>query len=267
MTSPATTCPSCGKPAEGRFCSDCGTSLAPRACTACAAPLSPRAAFCHRCGTPAPGAPVPALRGAVPLPRSERGPWLFAGIACVGIVIATAIFLNRQHSAAASATPDMANAGGAAGNFTRPAPDISQMTPREQFDRLFDRVTRAAVQGDTAQVIQFMPMALGAYALVPDPDLDARFHAALLHLDIGDWAGARALADTMLVQQPGNLYAYLVRGTAAGFEQEQAALQQARRDFEQRYAEEMRIRGTQYAEHADLIDTFHREAQAAGVTP
>jgi hypothetical protein len=112
-----------------------------------------------------------------------------------------------------------------------------------------------------------MPMALGAYALVPDPDLDARFHAALLHLDIGDWDGARALADTMLVQQPGNLYAYLVRGSAAGFQQDQAGLQQAQRNFEQRYAEEMRVRGTQYAEHADLVANFHREAQAAGVIP
>lgn len=183
-------------------------------------------------------------------------------------MVATAIFLNRQHAAAAASTPDMANVGGASGGgFTAPAPDISQMTPREQFDRLFDRVTRAAMQGDTAQVIQFMPMALGAYALVPDPDLDARFHAALLHLDIGDWDGARALADTMLVQQPGNLYAYLVRGTAAGFQQDQAALRQAQGDFEEHYAAEMQARGTQYAEHTDLVSNFHQEAKAAGVVP
>lgn len=204
----------------------------------------------------------------MPLPRSERGPWLFAGIACIALVVATALFLKRQHAGAASATPDMANVGGAAGGgFTAPAPDISQMTPKEQFDRLFDRVTRAAVQGDTAQVIQFMPMALGAYALVTGPDLDTRFHAALLRLDIGDWDGARALADTMLIQQPGNLYAYIVRGTAAGFQQDQAALRQARRDFEQHYAAEMQARGTQYAEHTDLVSNFHQEARAAGVTP
>ena len=43
----------------------------------------------------------------------------------------------------------------------RPAPDISQMTPEERFDRLFNRIMQAAHQGDTVQIQRFLPMALG----------------------------------------------------------------------------------------------------------
>ena len=81
-------------------------------------------------------------------------------------------------------------APGAAG----PAPDISRMTPRERFDRLFNRVMQAAEQGDTAQVERFTPMALGAYAQLDSVNADARYHAAVLRLQVGDLAGALALA-------------------------------------------------------------------------
>ena len=37
------------------------------------------------------------------------------------------------------------------------------MTPRERFDRLFNRIMQAAERGDSAQVERFTPMALGAY--------------------------------------------------------------------------------------------------------
>ena len=41
-------------------------------------------------------------------------------------------------------------------------------------------------------------MALGAYAQLDTFDADARYHAAVLHLQSGDVAGAHALADTIL---------------------------------------------------------------------
>ena len=72
---------------------------------------------------------------------------------------------------------DPANAGAVAGDTTAragAAPDISQLSPRERFDRLFNRIMQAAEQGDTAQVRRFTPMALGAYAQLDTIDADAR---------------------------------------------------------------------------------------------
>ena len=73
--------------------------------------------------------------------------------------------------------PEVGNAGNP-GLSTR-APDISNMSPEERFLRLWDRVERAASNGDTTTVRQFAPMALGAYAQLPSADNDQRFHAAL----------------------------------------------------------------------------------------
>lgn len=257
MDSPVNTCPACGAGASGRFCSECGASLTTRVCASCEAPLSPTAAFCHRCGTSAPGG---AARVLLPTPASDRGAWLFAGAACIVLVLATIFFLTRQR--VERDRPDMANVGSATGSVSGPAPDISQMTPLEQFNALFDRVTRAAQEGDSAEVVTFMPMALGAYQRVPDPDLDTRFHSALLHLDIGDWPGALALADTMLSESPGNLYTYVVRGTAARYQQDEERRQEAERVFLERYDEEMEARGLEYAEHSALVEDFRQEAQA-----
>src|SRR2546423_1717293 len=68
--------------------------------------------------------------------------------------------------AASGEVSGSAGAGVAAG----PAPDISQMSPRERFDRLFNRIMQAAQQGDSAQVQRFTPMALGAYAQLDSVD-------------------------------------------------------------------------------------------------
>ena len=79
-----------------------------------------------------------------------------------------------------------------------PAPDISNMTPRERFNRLYNRVMQAAQSGDEATVSRFTPMALAAYAQLDTIDSDARYHAALLKVHTGNVAESRALADTIL---------------------------------------------------------------------
>ena len=80
------------------------------------------------------------------------------------------------------------------------APDISQMSPRERFDRLYNRIMTAQEQGDQATVETFTPMALMAYAQLPEVDADAQYHLALLRLHAGDVAGAQA-ADAALVDE------------------------------------------------------------------
>ena len=262
--SPPTPCPACGTPATGNFCSACGASLTPRTCEGCHADLSPRARFCHRCGRPVGAGGVAAPAGE-PLPSRERTAWIVAGVLCAAFLAA---ILLRVWRPPAPVAPDMANAGsasaqalGSKGPAMGPAPDISSMTPRERFDRLFNRIMQAAAAGDSAQVVRFTPMALGAYTQLDSIDADARYHAAVLRLQVGEVSGAVALADTILIRNPGHLFGYLVRGQAAELQGDTAAETSARRDFLAHYDAEMRADRTEYREHARVIDEFKQKSE------
>ena len=254
----STTCPACGSSATGRFCSQCGASLLPRQCEGCRADLSPQARFCHRCGRPV-GETAPA-----PATRSDRTAWIFAGALC--LLLVSFIIYKVSADAPAPQIPEMANAGaagneGATGGPAGPAPDISRMTPRERFDRLFNRIMTAAEQRDSAQVQRFTPMALGAYAQLDSVDADARYHAAVIHLQAGDAPGALALADTILADDPGHLFGYVIRGTAAQLTRDQATLARARRDFAAHFVAESASGRPEYLDHAPVLQEFRQEAR------
>jgi hypothetical protein len=195
-----------------------------------------------------------------------------AGVLCVGLI--AAILFKVLREAPVQVAPDMANAGSesaregvtqGAGPFAAgqnaPAPDISRMSPRERFDRLFNRVMQAAEQGDTSQVRRFTPMALGAYAQLDSINADARYHAAVLRLQIGDVDGALALADTLLARNPGHLFGYVVRGTAASFQNDTATARRSDRDFLSHYDAELKSGRIEYREHEPALEEFKERAE------
>jgi hypothetical protein len=141
------------------------------------------------------------------------------------------------------------------------APDISNLSPQERFDRLFDRVTRAASVGDTTQVAQFTPMALGAYAQLDSFTNDARFHAAMLRFNVGDYPGALALADTINATVPGHLFAAMIRGNVATATSDRQALQQSYQDFKAHYDREIAANRAEYLDHKPVVDEFLRVAR------
>ncbi|HEU5170572.1 MAG TPA: zinc ribbon domain-containing protein [Gemmatimonadales bacterium] len=254
MALPAsTTCPACGAVASGSFCSGCGASLAARRCGVCGAAVVAGARFCHRCGR--------SLSAAAPARRSERGAWIVAAV--VVVLAVTAIIAKVRRDAPAPALPDMANPGAAAGMPAGPAPDISRMSPRERFDRLFNRVVAAAERGDTAEVLRFTPMALGAYAQLDTADADARYHAAVLLLETGQDDAAAALADTMLAAEPNHLFGWMIRGRVAARRGDSAAARRAAGEFLQRYDAELRARRREYEEHRAAVEQF-RSTAASG---
>jgi hypothetical protein len=180
------------------------------------------------------------------------------------LLLVGAIAYNVMTQTPAPRIPDMANAGAALGDTTLqagPAPDISGLSPRERFDRLYNRIMQAAEQGDTAQVQRFTPMALGAYAQLDTFDADARYHAAVIRLQSGDLPGAHAIADTILEQFPDNLLGYLVRGTAAGLAGDPGARVQAEREFLRRFDREMAAGRPEYRDHAPVIAEFKQAAE------
>ena len=170
-------------------------------------------------------------------------------------------------SASQPVAPDMANSGVSSATLPENsgrAPDISQMSPRERFDRLFNRVMQAAEAGDSSQVQQFTPMALGAYQQLDSVDADARYHAAVIHLQVGDFGPAKALADTILAQAPGHLFGYVIRGTAARLQGDSVGLRRAEEAFLAHYQTEIAAKRVEYSDHQPVLDQFKEDAEQAG---
>ena len=149
-----------------------------------------------------------------------------------------------------SDTPVMANVGS---NARGAPPDISQMSPRERFLRLSDRVLGAAEKGDTAAVTRFAPMALAAYGMLDSVDDDARYHAALLDLKLGHAPEALALADTILAASPHHLLAYLIQIGAAEQAGNRPESERVRKNFLAAYPAEIKSGRPEYDEHRAVL--------------
>jgi len=161
----------------------------------------------------------------------------------------------------------MANAGASSGALANqdgsgggPAPDINSMTPRERFDRLFNRIMQAAERRDSAEVERFTPMALGAYRQLDLIDVDARYHAAVLQLQVRNAPAAAALADTILAESPGHLFAYVIRGEVGDLTKNPRLRAQAERDFLDHYEAEQRAKRVEYLDHAPVLEQFKNQA-------
>jgi hypothetical protein len=216
---------------------------------------APGTRFCTRCGNPL---AIAADHGA-----ESRLPWIVAGALSVLTLVGVLYAAGLRGRVAA---PEMANVGTPGGTTAAlpegPAPDISGMTPREQFTRLNDRIMTAAERGDTSTVISFWPMAAGAYDNLPvgDRDVDARYHMATLHLLVGRIPATLALADTILAESPGNLMGWYLRAVAAEFQGDSTVAREARRRFRDGYDGEIAKGLPEYVEHAPLLRSFLDQA-------
>lgn len=195
------------------------------------------------------GSPVTAM-------RRDRTPWLIAGASLAGLLAVLLILLTRESPRVAVAEP--------ASPPAEAPPDISTMSPRERFNRLYNRIMQAAQAGDQATVTRFTPMALGAYAQLDTIDADARYHTALLKVHTGDVEASRALADSILAQSPGHLFGYIIQGTVARFRKDQKALGRAYSGFLKHYDAEMKAARPEYQDHRTSLDDFRKAALDAG---
>ena len=140
------------------------------------------------------------------------------------------------------------------------APDISQISPEERANRLFNRVMILAEAGREDSVRFFLPMALGAYSQLPALDDDARYHVGLLDLAGGDAAAALAQADTMQRTVPNHLFIYVLRAHAYSELGNTAQERRAYADFLRNEPAEMAKNRPEYADHADALTSFKAEA-------
>lgn len=242
-------CPSCGTMTTGAYCSQCGSSVGGRRCGACGAELAGGARFCGACGVAAIG---PRRHG--PSPGNRATTWAYLGIGVAVLAVVLVLVWSNATPAAVRAS------GGSGGDPT--TIDLASMTPRERFDRLYDRVMRAAESGDQATVDQFSPMALAAYTQLESLDADARYHAAMIRMHTGDPSGAAALADTIRNESASHLFSYVIHATLARQRGDSARMVRERAGFLQHYDAELAAQRPEYQQHQFILDQMQGEARA-----
>ena len=223
-------------------------------CHACGAQLSSGARFCHKCGATVATATATGWRAGLP--------WGLAGAALGALITVVAMRGVGARDEGARSTEQSAPS-----SVLRP-PDISQMSPAERANRLFNRVMILAEASKQDSVQFFLPMALGAYAQLPALDADARYHVGMLELAGGDAAAALAQADTIQRSSSTHLFIYVLRAHAY---QQQRNPQQERRayaDFLRNEPAETAKQLPEYRDHADNLQSFKTEAaRVTGTRP
>jgi len=178
-------------------------------------------------------------------------PWSVAGIAVLSLLAFVAGATWRQGQPSGQGPSAVAPAR---------APDISQMSPDERADRLFQRVMTYVAQGKDDSVRFFAPMAIQSIAALVPLDAHRRYDLGLLGVVTGDAAMARAEADTILATQPSHLLGLILAMRASGLELDTLA----RRRFAERFLAALpreRPRALpEYVDHAPDIDAAAREA-------
>jgi Double zinc ribbon len=256
MNAKSVQCPSCGQSAAGKFCSHCGTSIV-SACPSCGKPVKPGSRACHECGASLMAPVAPAPRNAQTI-----APWAAIGIAAIALVVALAAFFDRGKEAVAPAPlfPPLSS--------TVPVPgqsvDLASMSPRQAADRLFNRVMAASENGDTAEALQFAPMAIQAYDNLGTLDNDARYHVALLHLTTGDIKSARVQIELLRKTSPNHLLGFMLEHQIAERSGNKDSAARANKAFLAAYDAEIATGREEYQDHMKTIERF-RTAARTGV--
>lgn len=259
------TCPNCGARGEGNFCAACGTPLGRTECPSCGADVPGGARFCTSCGATLQGEGEPGGGRGEQIPWSTLGWWAAGALMVILILLLVFPVINPG-----GPSPQSPMQGGQEGQPAAPfagegsgtPPDISQMSPREAADQLFNRVMRAAEGGDSAQVNMFMPMALQAYEGARPLDPDGTFHLALLQRTGGNHEAALATSEEGLEEAEDHLLLLAAAAAAARELGDTATALEHYRRFLEVYDQEQGRTRSGYPDHAQLLPQYRSEARA-----
>ncbi len=261
---PEAVCRVCSTPGSGRFCASCGASLESAACAGCGGRLEAGARFCHGCGRPVGGRDSEAAAEGR-LDKPSPLPWIIAGIAIIALVayFAGGAYGSRAGSGSSASRTALDGSGmpGSPPGAAVRGPDISQLTPQESADRLYNRVMLLAGQGKADSVLFFAPMAISAYEMMSPLNVDQRYDIGHIAEVAGALQMAKAQSDTILAGNPTHLLGLILGARAASLDKNETA----RRAFDARilsvYDAEMAKRLPEYERHADEIERAVSEAR------
>jgi hypothetical protein len=254
-------CPNCGAQADGAFCSDCGAPLKGAQCRECKAPLAAGARFCNACG-----APTGSLRSrgaGATAGASSKLPWIFAGVSLLILILVVALpALRNDNPPSSDGRMPLNQMGDLGGGSASGAPGPLTGTPREQADRLFNRVMTEKENGDTAQAKFFVPMAVQAYEMAGQLDADGYYHLSLLHNIGGNPQAALSAAEQVLSTSPNHLLALSAAAQAARAAGDNAAARRFYQRFLSAYDAESKTTKQEYQDHGKMLPELRTEASA-----
>jgi zinc-ribbon domain len=232
-------------------------------CSACSTELSPGAKFCHRCGTAVGVTPRATVDS-----RTNALPWIVAALAFLALF---AMAAGRGFSARPSSTVDGSqNALPQAGLDDRApsgdeggvrAPDISNMSPQERADRLYNRVMTLATEGKVDSVQFFAPMALIAYRDLAPFNADERYDMGRIGEVAGALPFAKAQADSILLANPNHLLGLILEARLATIAGDTTQLRAYERKLLASEKTELAAKREEYARHQDDISNALRQAR------
>lgn len=249
-------CASCGHRATGRFCSNCGAALSSTNCRSCHATLSPAASYCHSCGVPV-GAACPDDFGIRARSTTITSlPWIAGTIALVALIafVAGEAFNRERNSAPDASRNSLSQAGdGPSPDGAVRAPDISQLSPEERADRLYNRVILLDSQGKSDSVAFFAPMAIESYRMLSPINIDQRYDMGRIAEIAGALPLAKAQSDTILQQNPNHLLGLVLALRIATLENRSADAALYRSKLRSAYSDEAAKKLPEYQRHDDDI--------------
>lgn len=199
---------------------------------------------------------------------SNSLPWIVAAIALVVLLafLAGNGFNSRRGSALdapQNALPqagldDRGSAADAPSEGAVRGPDISQLSPQERADRLFNRVMLLASQGKSDSVLFFAPMAISAYQMLSPMNYDQRYDLGRIAEVAGALPLARAQADTILVENPKHLLGLILASRIAALENRAADRKTLDARFNSAYQAELARKLPEYVRHGDDIENARR---------
>jgi len=204
---------------------------------------------------------VPLAKGA----SSSSLPWIVAAISLITLLAFLAgNAFNRQRGSSLDAPQNalpqagLDDRGAPAGATEAPAagvraPDISQLSPQERADRLFNRVMLLNSQGKTDSVLFFAPMAIESYRMLTPMNADQRYDLGRIAEVAGAYPLARAQADTILSQSPNHLLGLVLAARIADLEKRASDKKQLETKFLSVYESEAARKLPEYERHEDDI--------------
>jgi hypothetical protein len=193
---------------------------------------------------------------------------ILGAVAALALLIVVLVFVipRLRQPEPVPAGPPLA---GSAGTGNPAAIDLDTIPPAQAAYQLFARVMASVSEGDSIEARRFAPIAIQAYGLLGDLDLDGHYHVALMHLVNNDAAGARRTAALMLEQVPTHLFGLY---TAAQSEQAMGNHNAARelyRQFLANYEAEIAEDRFEYTEHERVLPAMREDAERilGGVPP
>ncbi|MGH7482865.1 MAG: hypothetical protein ACRELV_11975 [Longimicrobiales bacterium] len=242
-------CPECGADASGAYCPACGAPASSARCRGCDAPLEPGAHYCTQCGAPTRTA-------------ASNLPWIVAGVALVALIVVLLVptlFPAPESESPVPGAPFLESVGEGGGAGVSPPPLTG--TPREQADRLFNRVMQAAATGNRQEVTFFLPMAIAAYRQAGELDADGLYHLGVLQNEAGEYEEASRTAERILATSPDHLLGLAVAAQSAEGAGDTTAADAYWARFLEAYDEEAGRPLPEYTDHRAMLAEYRAAGQ------